>query len=147
MRKVLAACAAVLVVATGCGSSTSEAPEETSVESLHREQSKDSKERKSLERDSTSSAPADKSAREVESLPGRAPGDPKEQEFFDDLKGIDTAGVEDQLVATAQEVCRSGRDAVVLDAVAGQLVEQGATDLNPDEVAERIAAAAEKAYC
>ncbi|WKD60243.1 hypothetical protein CCICO_00925 [Corynebacterium ciconiae DSM 44920] len=158
MLKRAVVCLAALSVLAGCGSSTSEAPDDTKVESLHREQSTDdkdagkdkdrSKDGKSSEPSSPSEeAPADQSAREIESIPGAEPGDPKEVEFFEELKGIDVEGVEDQLVATAQEVCSDGRDSVLLNAVAGQLDQQDRSDLNVEQLADRIAEAAEKAYC
>ncbi|WP_151529034.1 MULTISPECIES: hypothetical protein [Corynebacterium] len=148
MLKRAVLCVAALCVLSGCGSSTSEAPEEPKVESLHREQSTQDKDKKSSEPSSpTEEAPADQSAREIESIPGAEPGDPKEVEFFEELKGVDVNGVEDQLVATAQEVCEEGRDSVLLNAVAGQLDQQGRSELNVEQLADRIADAAEKAYC
>lgn len=101
-------------------------------------------------------APRDQPAAEVSELPeASAERTPQELDFLDGLKegGIDVDGVEDQLIATASTVCRSEEDGVenfTLDAIAGQLITQGRTDVPEDravEVSELIQDTAERTYC
>lgn len=97
--------------------------------------------------------PQDQGAREIDEIPEQeTPRSPEDVTFLGDLtdEGIDVEGVEDQLIGTASTVC--GNDGNVLTeatppAVAGQLVEQGRTDLPVGEVAALIESAAENAYC
>lgn len=113
------------------------------------------------ERSSTSAAPPapaeplpqDGPAEEIEEIPTqtvqRTPG---EEGYLTQLseKEIDIAGVEDQLIGAADTVCESqesGNPNVIVPAVAGQLIEQGKTDLPAEEVAALIESAAESAYC
>ena len=51
-------------------------------------------------------------------------------------KGVDIDGVEDQLVGAAQASCQG--DAVTVPAVAGQLIEQGRTELSHEDVVQLI---------
>lgn len=101
-------------------------------------------------------APQDKPAAEVSELPDTsAERSPQDLDFLDDLKeaGIDVEGVEDQLIATASTVCRAkeaGEENFTLDAIAGQLIAQGRTDIPEDraiEVSELIQETAERTYC
>lgn len=100
--------------------------------------------------------PQDQPAAEVSELPdASAERSPQDLDFLDDLKeaGIDVEGVEDQLIATASTVCRAKEDGVenfTLDAIAGQLIAQGRTDIPEDravEVSELIQETAERTYC
>lgn len=101
-------------------------------------------------------APRDQPAAEVSELPEDSPErTPQELDFLDGLKegGIDVDGVEDQLIATASTVCRAQEDGVenfTLDAIAGQLITQGRTEVPEEravEVSELIQETAERTYC
>jgi hypothetical protein len=97
--------------------------------------------------------PQDQGAREVDEVPEQqTPRSAEDVTFLGDLtdEGIDIEGVEDQLIGTASTVCGGGDDdltTATLPAVAGQLVEQGRTDLPVEEVAALVEAAATNAYC
>lgn len=76
------------------------------------------------------------------------------QAFLDALKDekIDISGVEDQLIATAQNYCSSeNKDQnVTVDAVAGQLIVQGRTSVKEDQAAEistLLKESADRTYC
>lgn len=65
-------------------------------------------------------------------------------------KKVKVEGIEDQLIAAATEVCRAnelGQKSFTVDAVAGQLIEQGRSSESPEALADAIAAAAKNAYC
>lgn len=97
--------------------------------------------------------PQDQGAREVDEIPAQeVPRSPEDVTFLGDLtdEDVDVEGVEDQLIGTAATVCGGGDNdltTATLPAVAGQLVEQGRSDLPVDEVATLIESAARNAYC
>lgn len=97
--------------------------------------------------------PQDQGAREVDEIPAQeVPRSPEDVTFLGDLtdEDVDVEGVEDQLIGTAATVCGGGDNdltTATLPAVAGQLVEQGRSDLPVDEVAALIESAARNAYC
>ena len=78
-----------------------------------------------------------------------------DEDFLDALiaDDIDVEGTEDQLIAAGHVHCDAGadggtpEDALVIDAVAGQLVAQERTTKDEAAVTEAIAKAAESAYC
>lgn len=99
----------------------------------------------------------DSGAREIESLPEpQGATTPEEQDYLDLVAegGVDTKKVSDQLIAAAQSVCtaategaeETGGDATA-QAIGGQLVEQGFTELDAQKAAELIESSARKAYC
>ncbi|MCX7542920.1 DUF732 domain-containing protein [Corynebacterium sp. P5848] len=97
--------------------------------------------------------PRDGAAREIDEIPGlaqdRSPADLDYLKALTD-SGITVDGVEDQMIGAAAEVCRSAASGVenyTLEAVAGQLVEQGRASAPVPEIAKRIASAAKSAYC
>lgn len=76
--------------------------------------------------------PGDQPAREVDSVPNQASVyTPAEEAYLAQLRehGLNIEGVEDQLTATGASVCAN--DTITRDAVAGQLVEQRRTDMDP----------------
>lgn len=78
-------------------------------------------------------------AREISSVPDQASRySPEEQKFLDEIrnKGVNVEGVEDQLTATGLSVCDG--TTFTRDAVAGQLVEQRRTNLDPAATATLI---------
>lgn len=97
--------------------------------------------------------PQDQGAREIDEIPAQeVPRSAEDITFLGDLtdEDIDVDGVEDQLIGTAATICGGGDNdltTATLPAVAGQLVEQGRSDLPVDEVAELIDSAARNAYC
>lgn len=103
-------------------------------------------------------APAqDRGAREIESLPEpQGATTPEEREYLDLVGkgGVDTGKVSDQLIAAAQSVCTAspeggegGEGDATAQAIGGQLVEQGFTDMDAAKVAELIESSAREAYC
>ena len=60
--------------------------------------------------------------------------------------GINTEGVEDQLLGVGQNSCE-GQDSVTIGAVAGQLIEQGRAQLPHEQVVALITNTAMAAYC
>lgn len=101
-------------------------------------------------------SPRDQAAAEISELPdSSAERTPQELDLLDGLKegGIDIEGVEDQLIATASTVCRAQEEGVenfTLDAIAGQLITQGRTEVPEEravEVSELIQETAERTYC
>lgn len=141
---------------TACGGSTVTSDEvessETSVAPLDRESSTASSTTSTSSRAASSSArPQDEGAREISSIPSAEPAvDPAQEEYLTELAdgGIDIAGVEDQMVGTAQTVCSDDPLAATTSAaVAGQLVEQGRTDLSAEEVTRIIETSARDNYC
>lgn len=97
--------------------------------------------------------PQDQGAQEVSEVPNPQPERSEEDTtFLGGLSdgGIDVAGVEDQLIGAASTVCRaedSDIGQVTVTAVAGQLVEQQRTDLNPEAAVSLIENEARAAYC
>lgn len=95
--------------------------------------------------------PEDQGAREISEIPETdAPTSAEDQEYLAALEdaGVDVAGVEASLVGTASTVCASEGDAnVTASAVAGQLIEQGRTELEHGEATELIEESARAAYC
>lgn len=94
---------------------------------------------------STREAPA---VEEIESIPEQASDfTPQEAAFLDHLRqnGLNVEGVEDQLTATGINVCAD--DVITRDAVAGQLVEQRRTDMDPAALGELIGDAARANLC
>lgn len=85
---------------------------------------------------------------EIESIPAEASHfTPQEEAFLDHLRqnGLNVEGVEDQLTATGINVCAD--DVITRDAVAGQLVEQRRTDMDPAALGELISDAARANLC
>lgn len=94
--------------------------------------------------------PEDGAAEEIEEIPEQtAERSPEEQALLSEVGegGIDTAGVEDQIIGAAATVCDTEGQNVIVPAAAGQLVEQGKTELSPEEAASLIESAANSAYC
>ncbi|WIM67508.1 DUF732 domain-containing protein [Corynebacterium breve] len=155
MRKLLAstvALAAGLALAA-CGGATVESADVTATSSPA---SVTASPTTTSKKETTSSAqpvvpgdqPEDLGAREVDEVPEPSAGyAPEEQEFLDQVTDnkVKVDGVEDQLIGTARTIC--GGDAVTRDAVAGQLIEQGRTDLEYDEVVQLIDDAAHDHIC
>lgn len=101
----------------------------------------------------SSSAPAnegprDQPAQEVTAAPEQSSGfSPEEETYLQQLSenGLNIEGVEDQLTATGRTVCSD--DTVTRDAVAGQLVEQRRTDMDPAALGTLIADTARANLC
>lgn len=97
--------------------------------------------------------PQDGPAEEIEEIPEQTiQRTPQEEDYLGQLSEgqIDTAEVEDQLLGAAATVCESvesGNPNVIVPAVAGQLIEQGKTELSAEEATALIESAAESAYC
>lgn len=152
-RPTAAAGAAVLLVAgtllSACGSATVDEGDatETSVAPLERSSAASGESSASKASESSASAPAertpgeepeDRGAREISEIPTPAPAQGPDQDFLDAVaeKGVNVDGVEDQLVGAAQASCQG--DAVTVPAVAGQLIEQGRTELSHEDVVQLI---------
>lgn len=155
-----------MLVLTGCGKATVEESAGTSVAPLQREgasASKSSGEASAKDRASSSAASAprgdepaaqgDGAAREVEAVPESQPSYTEEdQRFLDAMKkgGVKIEGVESPLIGAGGIVCQ-GKDnplsAATVQAVAGQLKEQGLSDKSPEELAALIESSARSAYC
>lgn len=137
----LSACGGSTVTSDDVASSTSVAPLEHSSSATTT----------SSRATSSSAQPQDEGAREISSIPSAQPQvDAATEGYLSEISdgGIDVAGVEDQLVGTAQAVCADDPvSAATAGAVAGQLVEQGRTDLAADEVTRIIESSARDAYC
>ena len=106
------------------------------------------------ESSSAASAPADDpaagegAASEVENTPDAAPMRPDQDEaFLEALRegGVNVEGNEEQLVGTARTIC--GGSDITRDAVAGQLIEQQATQLEFDDLTKLIDSAARDNLC
>lgn len=106
------------------------------------------------ESSSAASAPADDpaagegAASEVENTPDAAPLRPEQDEaFLEALRegGVNVEGNEEQLVGTARTIC--GGSDITRDAVAGQLIEQQATQLEFDDLTKLIDSAARDNLC
>ncbi|WP_394281101.1 hypothetical protein [Corynebacterium sp.] len=92
--------------------------------------------------------PEDLGAREIEEIPTtEAPYIAEEQDFLDEIAGsdINVENVESQLIGTAHTIC--GGESITRDAVAGQLIEQGRTDLDHQEVTKLLDDAAHANLC
>ncbi|GAA1472907.1 MULTISPECIES: hypothetical protein [Corynebacterium] len=152
-RPTAAAGAAVLLAAgtllSACGSATVDEGDatETSVAPLERSSvaSGESSASKASESSASASAertpgeePEDRGAREISEIPTPAPAQGPDQDFLAAVaeKGVNIDGVEDQLVGAAQASCQG--DAVTVPAVAGQLIEQGRTELSHEDVVQLI---------
>lgn len=103
---------------------------------------------------SRSAAPADDpaagegAASEVENTPEAAPMRPeKDEAYLEALRqgGVNVEGNEEQLVGTARTIC--GGSDITRDAVAGQLIEQEATQLELKELTQLIDSAARDNLC
>ncbi|OFP66834.1 hypothetical protein HMPREF2978_04175 [Corynebacterium sp. HMSC074C01] len=152
-RPTAAAGAAVLLAAgtllSACGSATVDEGDatETSVAPLERSSAASGESSASKASESSASAPAertsgeepeDRGAREISEIPSPAPPQGPDQDFLSAVaeKGVNVDGVEDQLVGAAQASCQG--DAVTVPAVAGQLIEQGRTELSHEDVVQLI---------
>ena len=71
----------------------------------------------------------------------------EEQAFLTELKesGLNIKGIEDQLTATGMSVCSD--ESITRDAVAGQLVEQRRTDMDPDALGQLLTDSARAHLC
>ncbi|QRP61890.1 DUF732 domain-containing protein [Corynebacterium minutissimum] len=157
-RVTTAALLAAGALLAGCGSATVDESEatETSVAPLERssgssegaESSSTSNSSAASSSDKASSGsgssrgsgeePEDRGAREISEIPAPAPAEGPHQEFLAALSdgGVNTEGVEDQLVGAAQAACQG--DTVTVPAVAGQLIEQGRSELSHEQLTQLI---------
>lgn len=156
-RPAAAAGAAMLLAAgallSGCGSATVEEGEatDTSVAPLERSSAASGESSASKASESSASAsgsasaertpgeePEDRGAREISEIPAPAPEQGPDQDFLAAVaeKGVNVDGVEDQVVGAAQASCQG--DSVTVPAVAGQLIEQGRTELSHEELVRLI---------
>lgn len=156
-RPAAAVGAAVMLAAgallSGCGSATVEEGEatDTSVAPLERSSaaSGDSSASKASESSASASGsasaertpgeePEDRGAREISEIPAPAPEQGPDQDFLAAVAeaGVNVDGVEDQVVGAAQASCQG--DSVTVPAVAGQLIEQGRTELSHEELVRLI---------
>ncbi|MGV3072727.1 DUF732 domain-containing protein [Corynebacterium phoceense] len=90
----------------------------------------------------------DEGARAVSEAPAPAPLVDRDADYLAALtqSGINTEGVEDQLLGVGQNSCE-GQDSVTIGAVAGQLIEQGRTQLPHEQVVALITNTAMASYC
>lgn len=164
---VVVASSAVLAA---CGGATVEnSPTETSIAPLTRNVAPSSEESPASSAASESRAsdasaepdavrpdaplPQDQPAEEISEIPGnnlQLSG--VDREYLDSLTadGVDVEGVEDQLIGTASIVCRGDGaplGAATKEAVAGQLIEQGRSNMEFEALVELIDSSARKAYC
>lgn len=145
-----------------CGGSTVESSEVTDTTTTTAESSasetsssKSSTTRTSERADGERDITEPGAARASDAPDGRMPLSGDDEDFLDALiaDDIDVEGTEDQLIAAGHVHCDAGadggtpEDALVIDAVAGQLVAQERTDKDEAAVTEAIAKAAESAYC
>lgn len=107
--------------------------------------------RRSAQRPASSTSaepqPEDRSAQEVEQAPmPQVSGN--DADFLSRLRagGIAADGIEDQLIGAGQAACNPD-DGVTVGAVAGQLLEQGRTNLSVEEVTALIDAQAHSTIC
>ncbi|KHO30677.1 hypothetical protein [Corynebacterium minutissimum] len=157
-RVTAAALLAAGALLAGCGSATVDESEatETSVAPLERsagssegaESSSTSNSSAASSSDKASSGSGssrgsgeeteDRGAREISEIPAPAPAEGPHQEFLAALSdgGVNTEGVEDQLVGAAQAACQG--DTVTVPAVAGQLIEQGRSELSHEQLTQLI---------
>lgn len=97
-------------------------------------------------------AQGDQPASEITALPAKDEYNELDRNFFDTLreKGINSEGVEDQLLATAALICQAkttGEEVFALPAIAGQLAEQGHTTLDLAQAQDTLRAEAVRVYC
>ncbi|MCG7261518.1 hypothetical protein MHJ96_09400 [Corynebacterium aurimucosum] len=156
-RPAAAVGAAVMLAAgallSGCGSATVEEGEatDTSVAPLERSSAASGGASASMASASSASEspseqseraqddePEDRGAREISEIPAPAPEQGPDQDFLAAVaeKGVNVDGVEDQVVGAAQASCQG--DSVTVPAVAGQLIEQGRTELSHEELVRLI---------
>ena len=152
-RAPLAAAATIAaagLAVSACGSSTVDSSEVTSTQTSTSTVSTGSAESSASSSAAASSqttarssepagAPADQPAKEVDSMPATAAAYSEEETaYLEALRngGINVHGVEDQLTGTGFNVCQGAT--ITRDAVAGQLVEQRRTDLDPTAAAKLI---------
>jgi len=152
---VAAALLAAGALLAGCGSATVDESEatETSVAPLERSASPSSAASGASSETSTSTSenssagsssrgtgdePEDRGAREVSEIPAPAPVEGPNQDFLAAVSqgGVNTDGVEDQLIGAAQASCQG--DTVTVPAVAGQLIEQGRSELSHEQLTQLI---------
>lgn len=111
----------------------------------------ESSEESASESSSQESTAEDQAAREISEIPPAEPEASSDDEQFLEtvgMRGVDVAGVENQLIGTASTVCAGdGASAATAGAVAGQLIEQGRTDLAHEEVTQLIETSAREVYC
>lgn len=90
----------------------------------------------------------DEGARAISEAPAPAPLVDRDADYLAALtqSGINTEGVEDQLLGVGQNSCE-GQDSVTIGAVAGQLIEQGRTQLPHEQVVALITNTAMASYC
>ena len=165
MRKLIAGLAAAASLGlAACGSATvdndNEAEAPTSVAPLERgseSESASASESESAESSTKDSAPApagdrapeDRGAEEISEIPSpEADASAGDADFLGAVgeRDIDAAGVETQLVSAAQRVCVE-EEPITLNAIAGQLIEQGRTELDYEELTRFLADEARSAYC
>ena len=148
----LAACGGSTVESSEVTDTTTTATESSASETSTSESSTTrTSERADGERDITEPG----AARASDAPDGRMPLSGDDEDFLDALiaDDIDVEGTEDQLIAAGHVHCDAGadggtpEDALVIDAVAGQLVAQERTAKDEAAVTEAIAKAAESAYC
>lgn len=96
----------------------------------------------------------DKAAGEVSEIPGQQVQLTRDdQRYLSDLAaaGVDTTGLEEELMNVAQVLCYSDDEVdfgnATVQAMAGQLIEQGKAAGSFEEVSAAIAQAARNAYC
>lgn len=147
----LAACGGVTVE----GDSTERTTVPSEVKTTESTSTARSSERSSHASQSNGSTARDGAAEEIDGLPeANVERSAEAQAFLDAMREqkIDIAGVEDQLIATAQNYCASeNKDQnVTVDAVAGQLIVQGRTTVKEEQAAEistLLKESADRTYC
>ncbi|MDO5731170.1 DUF732 domain-containing protein [Corynebacterium sphenisci] len=160
-RFAAAAAAAALALA-GCGDATVDSADVTSTTAPPSTRAGGDGAREDAARRTASSTPAapegraerritDPAATRAEDAPDRRmPLTPADEDFLAalDEAGIDVTGTEDQLIAAGHAHCGAAdADAAIVSAAAGQLVTQGRVEGEAEDVARKIAAAADEAYC
>ncbi|AZA10522.1 hypothetical protein [Corynebacterium gerontici] len=148
--KRLAALALALSL-TACGSATVE-DSPTSVAPLSKTASS-STSKAPKKKQQPSEENQDRPAQEIDNVPDQQLVLSKEDKaYLSGLKdqGVNTEGVERELLNVASLVCTKDDNPVnsaTVQAVAGQLVEQGRSDKSFEETAKAIESGAAKAYC
>ncbi|WP_288832823.1 DUF732 domain-containing protein [uncultured Corynebacterium sp.] len=137
---ILAACGEATVDSSDVtASSSSAAPTESTASSASATTSASSAPGSPQASSASAATDGEQPAREISSVPDQASRySPEEQKFLDEIrnKGVNVEGVEDQLTATGLSVCDG--TTFTRDAVAGQLVEQRRTNLDPAATATLI---------
>lgn len=149
---VLSACSSATVDNSADNAADSAVP--SSVAPLERNKDLDATtgESEPEEADSSESAAEpqaqDQGAQEIEEIPDAPPREEGEQELLGAIgeAGINVDGVEDQLITAARAACNQ-EDQVTVQAIAGQLIEQGRTELAIGEVVTLIEDTARTGYC